>query len=220
MTGEGCGPQPGAVGLGAKAAAVGLGAALVAWSTTAGLQIPGRRHPLIQAGLGTALALSVRAPLGLRGPALRAGVHWGVLGAAAVTAGVAATTAVPLVRTGMAARDLPTPQWKWLAVEIPLGTVWSEETAYRAALGTLAESAFGPRVGRLLQATAFGLSHIVDARGAGEPVLGTVLVTGVAGWAFGWLAHRSGSIVAPALTHLAVNEAGAVAAGWVQRRAA
>ncbi|BBZ31691.1 CAAX protease family protein [Mycolicibacterium confluentis] len=198
---------------------MGLGTALVVWSTTAGLQIPGRRHPLIQAALGTALALSVHAPLGVRGAALRSGVRWGALGAAVVTAGVAATTAVPIIQAGMAARDLPTPQWKWLVYEIPLGTVWSEESAYRAALGTLAEVGFGPRAGRLLQATAFGLSHVVDARGAGEPVLGTVLVTGVAGWVFGWLAHRSGSVVASALTHLAINEAGAVAAGWVQRRA-
>ncbi len=218
-TAVGQGTKAGAAGQGAKAAAVGLGTALVVWSTTAGLQIPGRRHPLIQAALGTALTLSVRAPLGLRGPALGAGLRWGALGAAAVTAGVAATTAVPLVQAGMAARDLPTPQWKWLVFEIPLGTVWSEEAAYRGALGTLAETAFGPPVGRLLQAMAFGLSHVVDARGAGEPVLGTVVVTGVAGWVFGWLAHRSGSMLAPALTHLAVNEAGAIAAGWVQRRA-
>ena len=37
-------------------------------------------------------------------------------------------------------------------------------------------------------------------------------VTGAAGWVFGWLYDRSGSLVAPVLAHLAVNEAGAVAA--------
>ena len=56
------------------------------------------------------------------------------------------------------------------------------------------------------------------ARAAGEPIVGTVLVTGAAGWAFGWLADRSGSIVAPALAHLAINEAGAIAAVALQRR--
>jgi len=40
----------------------------------------------------------------------------------------------------------------------------------------------------------------------------------VAGWVFGWLAERSGSVLAPMLAHLAVNEAGAVAALAVQRR--
>ena len=89
---------------------------------------------------------------------------------------------------------------------------------YRGALRTVAARAFGRRGGRLLQASAFGLSHIVDARAAGEPIVGTVLVTGAAGWAFGWLADRSGSIVAPALAHLAINEAGAIAAVALQRR--
>ena len=68
-----------------------------------------------------------------------------------------------------------------------------------------------------MQAIAFGLWHIPDARKAGEPIVGTVLVTGLAGWVFGWLAERSGSLLAPMLAHLAVNEAGAVAALAVQR---
>lgn len=55
-------------------------------------------------------------------------------------------------------------------------------------------------------------------RAAGEPVAGTVLITGLAGWVFATLAERSGSLLAPALVHLAVNEAGAIAALVVQRR--
>ena len=43
-------------------------------------------------------------------------------------------------------------------------------------------------------------------------------MTGLAGWVFGWLAERSGSLLAPVLAHLAINEAGAVAALAVQRR--
>ena len=35
-----------------------------------------------------------------------------------------------------------------------------------------------------------------------------MLVTGIAGWLFGWLADRSGSLAAPMLAHLAINEAG------------
>ena len=101
-------------------------------------------------------------------------------------------------------------------LRIPVGTVWSEEAAYRAALGTVAADAFGPTGGRLSQAAAFGLSHIADARSTGEPVVGTVLVTGVAGWIFALLWERSGSLAAPMLAHLAINEAGAVAALAVQ----
>src|SRR5581483_1031892 len=108
------------------------------------------------------------------------------------------------------------PGWLWL--RIPVGTVWAEEAAFRAALGGVAAEGFGASGGRMLQATAFGLSHIADARETGEPVLATVLVTGIAGWMFGWLADRSGSLAAPMLVHLAINEAGAVAALAVQRR--
>jgi membrane protease YdiL (CAAX protease family) len=46
-----------------------------------------------------------------------------------------------------------------------------------------------------------------------------VLFTGVAGWLFGWLNARSGSLAAPMLAHLAVNEAAALAALGVKRRA-
>jgi membrane protease YdiL (CAAX protease family) len=111
----------------------------------------------------------------------------------------------------MAVRDPPATARDWLLLRIPVGTVWSEESAFRAALGAAGSAAFGRHGGILLQATAFGLSHIPDARATGEPVAATVLVTGIAGWLFGWLADRSGSLVAPMLAHLAINEAGAIA---------
>jgi uncharacterized protein len=106
----------------------------------------------------------------------------------------------------------------WLMLRIPVGTVWAEEAAFRAALASAGAGAFGRSGGRLLQAAAFGLSHVADARATGAPPMATVLVTGVAGWLFGWLADRSGSLAAPLLVHLAINEAGAVAALAVQRR--
>ena len=200
-----------------RAQAVGLAAALVGWSFTAGLDQPWRRHPLTQAALGTALAAATRAPLGLRPPPLRSGLRLGLGVAGVVAAGVAAATTVPRVRTALAERELPPRPGHWLGVEIPLGTVWSEETAFRAALATVASDAFGPTGGRLLQALTFGLSHIPDARGTGEPILGTVAATGLAGWAFSLLAERSGSLLAPMLAHLAINEAAAIAALAVQR---
>ena len=199
--------------------ALGLAGALVGYSFTAHLDAPWRRHPLVQAGLGAALVIVTRAPLGLQPPQLWAGLRLGGGTAGAVAIGVAATSALPRVRAAMAQRDLPHPPVRWLALEIPIGTVWSEEMAFRAALATVAREAFGSTGGRLLQAAAFGLSHIPDARGTGEPVAATVAVTGLAGGVFGWLAERSGSLVAPVLAHLAINEAGAVAALVVQRDA-
>lgn len=197
--------------------AVALAAGLVGWSGLVGPRISASGQPLVHAGLAAALAVSARAPLGLRPPQLWSGLRLGLAAAAPVIIGVAASTAAPPVRSAMAERDLPVSSSRWLAVRIPVGTVWSEEAAFRAALGTVAADAFGPTGGRLLQSLAFGLSHIADARGTGERVIPTVLVTGVAGWIFALLQERSGSLAAPMLAHLAINEAGAIAAIGVQR---
>ncbi|MCV7230597.1 Rv0804 family intramembrane glutamic endopeptidase [Mycolicibacterium komossense] len=197
---------------------IALAGLLVGYSATAGLAIPGRRHPIVQAALGSALAALAGAQPGLDGDELRSGLGFGMAAAAVVAAGVGVGAAIPAVRAGMAARALPRPAWKWLLVDIPIGTVWAEEASYRGALETVAAGAYGPVMGRLVQAVAFGLSHVPDARGAGEPVLGTIVVTGTAGWIFGWLATSSGSLIAPVLAHLAINEVGAVVALLVQRR--
>jgi membrane protease YdiL (CAAX protease family) len=199
-----------------QAQALALAAVLVGWSGAVGSRIPTRWHPLAHAILGAGLVRITHAPLGLRPPALWSGLRLGLAAAVVAASGVAASTGVPAVRSAMAERELPEPTARWLLLRIPLGTVWSEEAAIRAALGTVAADAFGPAGGRLLQAFVFGLSHVVDARSTGEPVAATVLVTGAAGWLFGWLRDRSGSLAAPMLAHLSINEAGAIAALNVQ----
>ncbi|BCI55284.1 CAAX protease family protein [Mycolicibacterium litorale] len=195
-----------------------LAAGLVVLSGLVSPRLPERRAAAIHAVSGAVLAAATRTRVGVRPPALTQGVRAGASAAAVVTGAVATAGAVPAVRSAMAARELPDAPARWLLVRIPFGTVWAEEVAYRGALGQLGAQAFGPTRGRVLQAVAFGLSHIADARAAGEPVAGTVVVTGVAGWVFALLAERSGSLVAPMLAHLAVNESGALAALAVQRR--
>jgi uncharacterized protein len=192
--------------------ALALAAGLVMWNGLVDPRVPARWRPLVRMVLGSALMLGTGARPGLRPPALWSGLRLGTAAATAVTAGVAATSAVPVVRTEMRRKDLPEGPVRWLALRIPLGTVWPEEAAFRAALSKVGADAFGPSGGQMLQATAFGLSHIADARAAGQPVIPTVLVTGAAGWVFGWLAQRSASLAAPILAHLAINEAGALAA--------
>ncbi|MFA1703920.1 CPBP family intramembrane glutamic endopeptidase [Mycobacterium intracellulare] len=190
--------------------ALALAAALVGWSF-AGPRLPARWRMALQAGLGGALVLVTRAPLGLGPPRLWAGLRLGSAVAFSAASTVAATTRLPPVRQSMAVREPPASAPDWLLVRIPVGTVWSEESAFRGALATAGSAAFGRRGGRVLQAIAFGLSHIPDARATGEPVAATVLVTGLGGWLFGWLADRTGSLAAPMLAHLAINEAGAIA---------
>lgn len=193
-----------------QAYALSLAAALVGWSF-AGPRLPARWRMALQAGLGGTLVLVTRAPLGLGPPRLWAGLRLGSAVAFSAASTVAATTRLPPVRQSMAVREPPASAPDWLLVRIPVGTVWSEESAFRAALATAGSAAFGRRGGRVLQAIAFGLSHIPDARATGEPVAATVLVTGIGGWLFGWLADRTGSLAAPMLAHLAINEAGAIA---------
>ena len=194
-----------------------LAVLLLGWSLAAP-RLPQRWNPLPQAVFGASVAALARAPLGLRPPTLWRGLRWGSVAAVPVALSVAATTTSPPVRAGMVSRDLPDPAASWLLLRIPFGTVWSEEATFRAALGAAAERAFGGTAGRVFAATVFGLAHVPDARAAREPILGTVLATGAAGWAFSWLYAKSGSLAAPMLAHLAVNEAGAVAALAVQRR--
>jgi len=197
---------------------LGLAAALVGWSFVSP-RMPARSRVPLKAGLAGLLVLLTGAPLGLCPPRVWAGVRLGLaVGSGAVTA-VVATTSIPAVRVSMARRELPASASCWLALQIPLGTVWAEEAAFRAALAAVAGRAYGVSGGRLLQAVAFGLSHIADARATGEPVLPTVLATGGAGWIFGWLAEHSGSLSAPMLAHLAINESAAAAALTIQRRA-
>ena len=183
---------------GTRFRALALATGLVGWHGFVSSRISRRIQPFVNAALGASLVMAARAPLGLRPPQLWSGLRFGLAAAAPVIVGVAASTAASPVRSAMVERNVPAAPSAWLGFRIPVGTVWSEEAAFRAALGTVAADAFGPTGGRLLQALAFGLAHIDDAR-AGEPVIGTVAVTGIAGWLFALLYERSDSLAASML---------------------
>ncbi|MGB8502016.1 MAG: CPBP family intramembrane glutamate endopeptidase, partial [Mycobacterium sp.] len=82
--------------------ALGLAVGLVAWSA-----LPGRRHPVTQATLAAALVAITKAPVGLRPPALWAGLRRGSAAASVVAVAVTASSAIPRVRTAMADRTPP-----------------------------------------------------------------------------------------------------------------
>jgi membrane protease YdiL (CAAX protease family) len=201
----------------ARVRALSLAAGLLGWSFLSP-RLPAFWRVALQAGVGGLLVLATRARLGLRPPRLWAGLRLGSAAGAVAATAIAATSSVPAVRASMSDRNLPASVPGWLMLWIPLGTVWAEEAAFRAALAHVGSTAFGKSGGRLLQAAAFGLSHISDARATGEPVLAIVAATGIGGWLFGWIADHSRSLAAPILLHLAINETGALAALAVQRR--
>ncbi len=200
----------------ARARAGVLAVALVTWPALLE-RFPQRWRPLVGASVSTALAAVAGTPLGLRQPQLGAGVRLGGVVASAVAVAVGASPVLKPVRISMRERDIGLHPAAWLGLHIPVGTVWSEELAFRGVLQPLAAEAYGQRLGGVVQAVAFGLAHIRPARAAGDSVPATVLVTGLFGWLLGRLRERSGSVAAPILAHLALNEAGALAALAVQR---
>jgi membrane protease YdiL (CAAX protease family) len=120
-------------------------------------------------------------------------------------------------------------------IRIPLATVVAEELVFRSALLGLAVRARGRGQGLVLSAAVFGLWHVLPAvhshdasparaelagraGGRAATVATTVAATAAAGVALGWLRLRARSVVAPMVTHAAVNIGGLLAARWAVRR--
>jgi membrane protease YdiL (CAAX protease family) len=110
-------------------------------------------------------------------------------------------------------------------VRIPFGTVVWEEVAFRGVLLAALLRVLSPPAATAASSALFGIWHIrptlsalaendvVDgAVLAGGAVLLACLATAATGVLFTWLRLRSGSLLAPALLHLATNSLGTLAA--------
>ncbi len=119
-------------------------------------------------------------------------------------------------------------------VVIPVGTVLLEEFAFRGVVLGLAGRIMTPMRAVAAAALAFGCWHIVTAwNSSGQntaladattstvgrigSVLGTVVVTSLAGAAFGWLRVRFRSLLVPIAAHLATNSVAFMAAWLIAR---
>jgi membrane protease YdiL (CAAX protease family) len=111
-------------------------------------------------------------------------------------------------------------------VRIPLGTVVLEEVAFRGVLLALLRRLASTGGAVAWSSCLFGLWHVVptiEALRANDldpgfaPVAAAVAVTGVGGLVFCWLRLRGGSVVAPALAHVATNSVALVLAVVVLR---
>jgi len=188
-------------------------------------------------GLASVLALAAVARLAALTPAelgltrWRSGLRWGGTSAAVVAAGYTLAVALGPAREALAAstdRTWPAVLAAVLAV-VPLGTVVPEELAFRGVLWALLRRRHRDRVATGVSSVLFGLWHVLPALGGGAAnevatgalgggavatavrVAGTVLLTTAAGVGFCWLRVRSGSLLAPALLHWAVNGLGLLA---------
>ena len=176
--------------------------------------------------------------LGLSRNRLRAGGRWGGAAAAAVAGALAAGLATPAFRPLLcderaAGLDAGGIAYRAL-LRIPVGTVLWEEVAFRGVLHAALARALPPRAARAAGAALFGLWHVQPtlaairvnrprwtAAGRGSALLIGCTGAAAAGVLFDWLRSRSGSLLAPALLHLAANSGGllaSVGAWWYVAR--
>ncbi len=174
--------------------------------------------------------------LGLGRGTWRRGLAWAAAAIAVVAVVFAAGAALPLTRSAF--RDARY-HLGWgdalltAFVLIPLGTVLFEEVAFRGVLWGLLRRGWGTPVATIVSSALFGVWHVLPSLGlatsnqaignavgrgtSGQAlsVLGTVLFTGLAGVVFCEARRRSGSLLASAGLHWAVNGLGVLAAASV-----
>lgn len=182
------------------------------------------------------LALARRAgcswdELGLGRSQVGRGLRWALVAVVVVAAGYLAVALLPATRELLVDRRVgalaPAAVLFQAFVRVPFGTVLLEETAFRGVLyGLLVRDGRGWVRATAVSSVLFGLWHVLPALGlptvnpilsgatAGDPfraglvVLGAVAVTGLAGALLCELRRRSGSLLAPAGLHVAVNSLG------------
>lgn len=198
---------------------------------------PGRELPTAVAAMCALLAVEYwsgggRAELGLGAGTLGRGSRWALACVGVVAAVYLAAALLPATRplfqdtrnSGLSGGDIA----YRVLVAVPVGTVALEELAFRGVLYGLGRRRWGHRGATAFSSLLFGLWHILPSLHlAGEkPALGTllggssasalladagaVLFTAVAGVLLCELRRRSGSLLAPAGLHWAVNSLGYV----------
>jgi membrane protease YdiL (CAAX protease family) len=217
-----------------------LAAALVptlgAWNNLVVHRLPGRPASYVVANVAATAVLLAAArasrlswgELGLDRRRLAAGARWGGSCAAVVAAGYGTALAVPVLRPLLGDARVAGLDGGELAgqalVRIPLGTVLWEEVAFRGVLLATLGRLLSRRGATGVSAAVFGLWHVRPTLGAlaandlaegplarTGAVLLACLGTAAAGVLFTELRLRSGSLLAPALLHLATNSLGVLA---------
>jgi membrane protease YdiL (CAAX protease family) len=172
--------------------------------------------------------------MGLRLDRVAAGAKVGVAAAGIVLGLVAVGILVSPVREYFADDRFIGEGWGEMLyqtlVRIPIGTAVFEEVVFRGVLLGFFLQRTTVWKAATLSSVLFGLWHIlptfdsIDTNPGGElldgwlavtaAVVGSVLVTGMAGYLFTWLRLRANSLLAPILAHFAINSV-AYAAGWM-----
>ncbi len=215
---------------------------LAAWNNVLVTRLPGYPGSYVAGNVAAAALLLVSArtaglswdELGLARRRAAAGARWGMGCLALVAAAYLVTLAVPAGRpllTDARVAGLDGGELAYqVLVRIPLGTVLWEEVAFRGVLLAVLTRVLSRRAAVGVSAVVFGVWHVrptlsaLAANGLGDGAVLTGLAvllgcvaTAAAGVVLAWLRLRTGSLLAPALLHLATNSLGAVAAAAAVR---
>lgn len=214
---------------------VGLVPVLASYNNVVLTALPGYPHSYVPANLAaTGLALLAARgaglttrELGLAAQDALPGLRLGAAAALAVAAGYVLALALPATRPLLADARLAGLGSGAVAfdvlVRIPLGTVLWEEVAFRGVLLAALVRWVAMPWALAASAVLFGIWHIrptaealadnglAQGPAAAAAVAAAVGFTAVAGALFAVLRLRSGSLLAPALLHLATNNLGTLA---------
>lgn len=219
----------------AAALELGAAAAVLGYGVLINRAIPSELYvPVNLAAAGAAVA-AARAlgvgwrDLGLARDRVKAGLRLGGISLIPIAAAAALGLAIPWTRdffrdTTIVGASTAEAVYT-LLLRIPFGTALSEELIFRGALLGLYLQRHRPWVAVVMSSAVFGLWHVLPTMGSLETNPGAsetagsvflqagavafvVLATGIAGAIFCWLRLRSGSILAPWLTHTGFNSIG------------
>jgi len=219
--------------------AAGCSVALAAYNNVAArMPVFERAYVPLNLTAGAALVAAARrrrfswAELGMTPQTMGAGARLGAAAVGLVAAGYLSALLTP-GRVLLYDERIPGTDGAAMAylalVRIPLGTVVWEEVAFRGVLLAALLRRLPPAAAVGVASAVFGVWHIRPTRDALlinqpdiDPKLGALLISGavsataLAGAVLGWLRLRSGSLLAPALLHLATNSLGALASAAVR----
>jgi uncharacterized protein len=219
----------------AVALELGAAAAVLGYGVLVNRVVPSQLYVPVNLAAGCAAVAAAHAlgasrrDLGLARDRVMAGLRLGGLTLVPIAAAVAVGLALPWTRdffrdTAIVSASGAEAAYTVL-LRIPFGTALGEELIFRSALLGLYLQRHRPWVAALLGSAVFGVWHVLPTLNtlgtnpgasatqgsallqAGAVAL-VVLATGVAGMVFSWLRLRSGSIVAPWLTHTGFNAIG------------
>lgn len=172
--------------------------------------------------------------LGLTPARAPAGARLGALLGAVVVYGVAVAAATPATRPCLRDARVAGLTWQGVAyqtvVRVPVGTVLWEEVAFRGVLLASFSRVLSTPGAVATTSALFGVWHIrptLDALRINQVATGpirttaavaaSVAITALAGALLTGLRRRTGSLLAPALVHVAANSASTVAAAIAAR---